>query len=335
MRTRPLMRTMEFQWHEAHWAEEDVEAAQAHARAALEAYARFLSEQAAIPAIYGEKTQLERFAGAQTTLTAEARMIDGKALQCATSHVMDEGFAAAYGIQYTGKGGTQNTPVTGSWGMSTRIIGAIVMTHADEAGMVMPPRLAPVQAVVMTAGFREGLDEEARQVVEALKRDLESMNLRVQLDLRDERIGAKHFKWEKEGVPLRIVVGPREVKAGQAVVVRRDDSSQQTVSFEGAGAFVKKTLNTVHMDMFQRAQERLWSSTRRIETLEDFEDEISKVENAFVLAGWSDTPDAERLLKERYGYTVRCIPDEQSMDVSRCFLTGEPATKAALIAKSY
>lgn len=336
MRTRLLTRTFEFFWHEAHWAIEDEQDAHDHTLTALDQYRAFIQDHLAIPVIAGEKTALERFAGADRTYTVETRMLDGKALQSGTSHMMGKGFAETYDISYDdGKGGVVH-PATGSWGMSTRILGAIVMTHSDDRGLVFPPKIAPWQCVVMSVPSNKvGMEDKISACTKDLTTKLKRMGVRYKTDTSDERLGKKQFHWEKQGVPIRIIVGATEVAGGIVSMKRRDTGEVANVDLDQLEAHLPAFLEEMQADMFEAASRKLSNNTLKISTLSDFESAIAAQDNAFMMAGWCNENDAEHALKERYGYTVRCVPFSPQTTEKTCFLTGKPAKVQALIAKAY
>lgn len=335
MRTRPLMRTMEFQWHEAHWAITEPEGARKHTFDALDQYTDFIQDVLAIPVIPGEKTEMERFAGADMTLTVEARMLDGKALQCGTSHMMGRGFAEAYNIGYTNSDGTLSHPITGSWGMSTRILGAIVMTHSDEKGLSLPPAIAPIQAVLMTVSTGNHTGEAFDNAVHNIKLSLEQSGVRFSVDDSDVRPGRKQYHWEKQGVPVRILYGKQEMANEYVTIVRRDTGEKTFISEADLPTALPTLLDQIQCEMFARAQARLLDNTVKVTNLSEFEDAIRSTSNAFIAAGWCGTREAEEQLKKDYGYTVRCIPFTPLSDFGTCFLTGQPAQAQVIVAKSY
>lgn len=334
-RTRPLMRTMEFFWHEAHWAIAHRDEAISHTREALNTYTRFMEDILAIPVVPGEKTRNERFAGAEMTLTVEARMLDGKALQCGTSHMMGTGFAAAYGISFPSGKNQRLHPVTGSWGMSTRIMGAIVMTHSDERGLVLPPMIAPTQCVILAVHDGQEPSENFRSKLKGLTETLSRTGLRFAVDDKPVRLGRKHFAWEKLGVPLRLVFGPDEMAKDEVTIIRRDTGDVVRVPHEYLTAQLPVLVKEMQQDMYGRAKARLDFNVIHVGSLEEFETVIRSHKNAFVAAGWCDDADAENRLKEEYGYTIRCIPFAPYSSFARCFFTGQPARAQVLIAKSY
>ncbi|PID44227.1 MAG: proline--tRNA ligase [Proteobacteria bacterium] len=336
MRTKLLLRTFQFSWHESHWAMERHDDALQHTLDALNKYKVFCQEVLAIPVIDGEKSERERFAGADKTFTIEARMPDGKALQAGTSHLMGKGFADAYGISFAGRDGEPCSPFTGSWGMSTRIMGAIVMTHSDDRGLVLPPRISPYQVVLMVVQDSQTQDCSAFQKkVQDIKQALEKSSARFTIDDTDERLGKKQFHWEKQGVPIRIVYGANEMQDGTVTLIRRDTGAKLVVAEHSLQEELQTLLIEIQKDLLSKASKRLSQETVSISTLKDFETAIESQENGFFSVGWCDEVEAELHLKERYGYTIRCYPLNPETSFSRCFLTGKPSKTQAIVAKAY
>jgi prolyl-tRNA synthetase len=331
-RTLPFLRTMEFHWQEGHTAHFTEEEARAEALLMAEEYRRFTQDELAIPCISGRKTPRERFAGAVDTFTIESLMPSGKALQCATSHYLGSEFAGAFGVHCIGARDERMPVHTTSWGMSTRIIGAIIMTHADDLGMVMPPRIAPLQVVILPVGG--GAAEQIQTMARAVRDLLAAAGIRVRVDTSGERIGRQHYAWEKRGVPLRLTIGQAEVAAETVTVTRRDTGEKAVLSVAGFAENVVSLLNLQHHSLLARAAGRLAERTRTIETLTDLETGQAEGAGLFA-AGWAGGEAEEEMLKERFETTIRCIPDRPSVTLSRCFLTGQPAREQVLIAKAY
>lgn len=336
MRTKLLLRTFQFSWHEAHWAIDAREDAERHTVNALRQYKDFCHNVLAMPVIDGEKSKLERFAGAEKTLTVEARMPDGKALQVGTSHLMAKGFAEAYDIKYT-HNNVISSPFTGSWGMSTRIMGALVMTHSDNNGLILPPKISPYQVVVMTVSDdKTKSNEMLSYYLDTLTKILSNANVRFFVDNNDERIGRKQYHWEKQGVPIRIIVGNNEILQNNITLIRRDNGENIKVMLDCyLEDIILDTLDNIQKNLFELASQKLYDNIVHIESLDEFENMISVTENIFCTVGWCDEDEAELLLKEKYGYTVRCYPNTPLSNFDKCFLTGKPAVTQAIIAKSY
>jgi len=337
MRTRPFLRTTEFYWQEGHTAHADEEEARAEVRLMLDVYAEFAERYAALPVIRGEKTEGERFAGAVQTLTIEAMMRDGKALQSGTSHYLGQNFAKAFDIKFNDVNNEQAYAHTTSWGLSTRMIGAIIMGHGDDAGLVLPPRLAPVQVVVVPMG-RSG-DEAGRARVAAeidrLLAELRGAGVRVKVDERDANPGAKFYEWELKGVPLRVEIGPKDLESGSALVKDRLASGKESVPLSGLAAYLVKELDAFHDRLFERA--RAFRDERTV-VASNYDELVAGVERGFVIASHCGDPESERVIQEATKATVRCIPLE-GIDATgtKCVHTGRPSAypTKVVFAKAY
>jgi len=325
MRTRPFLRTTEFLWQEGHTAHANEEEARFEVRQMLDVYATFAEAFAAVPVIRGEKTEGERFAGAVQTLTIEAMMRDGKALQSGTSHYLGQNFAKAFDITFNDVNNEQAYAHTTSWGLSTRMIGAIIMAHGDDAGLILPPKLAPTQVVVVPMGRsndeagRARVTDEVERVAGALRR----AGVRVHVDTRDANPGAKFYEWEQKGVPLRVEIGPKDLDAGTALVKDRLAEDKTAVPLDGLVAYLVEALPAFHDRLFARA--RAFRDERTVEA-HTFEELVAGVERGFVIATHCGDPDSERAIQEATKATVRCIPLEGvSAEGSTCVHTGRPS----------
>ncbi len=349
MRPRILLRTAEFLWQEGHTAHETRDDAMAETKQMLEVYRAFAEEVLALPVITGEKIAAERFPGAEVTLCIEAMMQDGRALQAGTSHYLGQNFAKACGIQFQGRDGALAYAHTTSWGASTRLLGALIMTHADDNGMKMPPRIAPWQIVILPI-MRDGSDNDAvLSYAESLKKELEALTyagqpLRVKLDKRDLAGSDKRWEWIKKGAPLLLEVGPRDVEGGKVCVTRRD-------RFESGKQFVERAAFVAEAtDQLQQIQQSLYDAAlalREARTVRDIKDWAAfeayfqkDADNSFVSgqgfvrAKWCG--DAETLAKlDPLGVTVRCIPFDQDGTAGTCVLSGKPATQEVIFARAY
>jgi prolyl-tRNA synthetase len=315
---------------------ENREDALQHTLDALQRYKAFCHDVLAIPVIDGEKSARERFAGADKTFTIEARMPDGKALQAGTSHLMGRGFADAYGISFKSSNGQYSNPFTGSWGMSTRIMGAIVMTHSDDSGLVLPPKISPYQAVLMVVQDSQTLDCNAfKKKLRDIEQSLVQSGVRFTVDNTEERLGRKQFHWEKQGVPIRIVYGAHEMHEGNVTLIRRDTGSKKIVQEHALQDELKVLLDEIQANLFSKATQDFANMTESVASLEEFERAIDKQENGFFVVGWCDELEAEISLKEQYGYTIRCYPLNPETKFPRCFFTGKPARTQAVVAKAY
>lgn len=329
--TRPFLRTSEFLWQEGHTAHATAEEAQEETLQQLRTYRAFMEDVLAVPVICGRKSENEKFAGAYATYTLEAMMQDGKALQMGTSHNLSDHFAKAYDIQYLSKEGRLEPCYTTSWGVSTRMIGGIIMVHGDDRGLVMPPRVAPVQVVILPiAMHKPGVLEKANELLESLK----AAGLRAQLDDRDQSAGWKFNEWEMKGVPVRVEVGPRDIENGQVVAVRRDTLEKQALPMENLADTLKELLDAVHDGMFQKALAFRETKTVKAST---FDELAAGVQNGFVLAPWCGCSDCEDEIRAKTGATTRCMPfdDAAVPEDAVCIHCGKPAVTRMYFAKSY
>ncbi|MBQ1211488.1 MAG: proline--tRNA ligase [Clostridia bacterium] len=328
--TRPFLRTMEFFWQEGHTMHETAEEALAETEQMLNVYADFCEKKLAIPVVKGRKTDKEKFAGAEATYTIEAMMHDGKALQSGTSHFFGDGFSRAFDVQFTGRDNTLQYPFETSWGMSTRIIGAIIMTHGDDNGLVMPPAVAPVQVVVVpVAQHKEGVLEKAAEVTAKIKRFA-----RVKMDDSDNSPGWKFAEYEMKGVPLRLELGPRDIENNQCVIVRRDNREKTIVSLDELETKIPELLQAVHDGLYAKALAHREEMTY---TVTDFEEMKTTADTkpGFIRAMWCGDLACELKLKEEAGVTSRCMPFEQEAVADTCVCCGKPAHKLVYWGKAY
>ena len=327
--TRPFLRSREFLWQEGHTAHATHEDAQARTELMLNVYADFCEEVLAIPVIKGRKTDKEKFAGAEATYTIEALMHDGKALQSATSHNFGDGFAKAFGIQYTDKDNTLKYVHQTSWGLSTRLIGAIIMAHGDDNGLVLPPRIAPTQVMIVPIQQKkEGILEKCMEVKDMLS------NFSVKVDDSDKSPGWKFSVSEMRGIPVRVELGPKDMEANQAVLVRRDTHEKITVSLDNIAEEVGTLLETIQKDMFERAKAHREAHTYVARTFDEF---VKTVEEkpGFVKAMWCGDRACEDKIKELTTATSRCMPFEQEHLADTCVCCGKPAVKMVYWGKAY
>ena len=328
--TRPFLRTMEFWWQEGHTVHETAEEARAETRQMLEIYADLCENELAIPVIRGQKTDKEKFAGAEATYSIDAMMQDGKALQAGTSHYFGDGFARAFDITFTGRDNQLHTPFETSWGMSTRIIGAIIMTHGDDNGLVLPPAIAPIQLVIVpVAQHKPGVLEKAAELRERLSRFC-----RVKMDDSDNSPGWKFAEYEMKGVPLRLEIGPRDIEANQCVLVRRDNREKTVVSLDDLETKIPELLQAVRDGLYQKA---LANRERRTFTATTFEEmkRLADEESGFIETMWCGDEACENRVKEEAGLTSRCMPDEQKHLADVCPICGRPAKKSIIWGKAY
>ncbi len=329
--TRPFLRSREFLWQEGHTAHATAEEAQERTILMLNVYADFCEEVMSIPVIRGQKTDKEKFSGAEATYTIEALMHDGKALQCGTSHNFGDGFAKAFGIQYTDADNKLQYVHQTSWGMTTRMIGALIMVHGDDSGLVLPPRIAPVQAVVIPIQQRkEGVLEKA----EELKKILSDAGIRVKVDDTDKSPGFKFSEQEMRGIPIRVECGPKDLEQGQAVICRRDTREKTVVKFEELGEKAVEILDSIQKDMFTRAKAHLESHTYTATNYEEFKDTIEN-RPGFVKAMWCGDQACEDKIKEDVQATSRCIPFKQEHVGDVCVCCGKPAKKMVYWGRAY
>lgn len=328
--TRPFLRTMEFMWQEGHTAHATAEEAEARTEQMLNIYADFCEQYLAIPMIKGRKTDKEKFAGAEATYTIEALMHDGKALQSGTSHNFGDGFAKAFGIQFTDKDNKLSYVHQTSWGMSTRIIGAIIMVHGDDDGLVLPPRIAPVQVMIIpVAQHKEGVLEKAAELSERLGR-LYS----VKVDDSEKSPGWKFSEQEIRGIPLRIEIGPKDIEKNQAVIVRRDTREKYFVSLDEIETRTGEILELMQSEMLERARKHRDAHTYDAHTYEEFKDTVAN-KSGFVRAMWCGDLACELKIKEDTTATSRCMPFDAEPVDTRCVCCGKPAKALVYWGKAY
>ncbi len=327
--TRPFLRSCEFLWQEGHTAHATPEEAQEETIRMLNVYADFCEQYLAIPVIKGQKTDKEKFAGAVATYTIESLMHDGKALQSGTSHNFGDGFAKAFGIEFTGKDNKLTNVHQTSWGVSTRLIGAIIMVHGDDSGLVLPPNIAPIQvALIPIAQHKEGVLEKCREVKEMLS------EFTVKLDDSDKSPGWKFAEHEMKGVPLRIELGPKDIENNQAVLVRRDTREKKVVSLDNIANEVKEMLATIQDALFQKALKHREETTSCAKDFDELKD-IAQNKPGFIKAMWCGDEECEIKIKEETTVTSRCIPFEQEEISDKCVCCGKPAKKMLYWGKAY
>ena len=328
--TRPFLRSREFLWQEGHTIHATAEEAREETIRMLNVYADFCENFLAMPVVKGVKTEKERFAGAEDTYTIEALMHDGKALQSATSHYFGDGFARAFDIQFTDKDNKLKYPFQTSWGSTTRLIGAIIMTHGDNNGLVLPPKVAPIQVVVIpVAAHKAGVLEKAQELTDRL-----SKFCRVKIDTSDNSPGWKFAEYEMKGVPLRLEIGPKDIEKNQCVLVRRDNREKYFVSLDNLETEIPKLLDAVQDGLFQAALARRANMTYTAKTLDELKD-IADNKPGFIKAMWCGSRECEEKLKEYAGVSSRCIPFEQEHIADTCVCCGKPADKMLYWGKAY
>ena len=327
--TRPFLRSREFMWQEGHTVHATMEEAEERTKLMLDVYADFCAEDLAIPTIKGRKTDKEKFAGAIATYTIEALMHDGRALQSGTSHNFGDDFARAYGIQFTDKDNKLKYAFQTSWGLSTRIIGALIMVHGDNSGLVLPPKIAPTQVMIIPIQQRKaGVLEKAAEIKEMLK------DFRVKVDETDKSPGFKFAEQEMRGIPLRVEIGPRDIAEGKCVVVRRDTREKITCDIAALPEKIGELLPQIQKDMYERAKKHLEEHTFEAPDKETFE-ALFEETKGFVKAMWCGSRECEEKIKEDYSVTSRCIPYKQEQLSGVCVCCGKPAAKMVYWGRAY
>jgi prolyl-tRNA synthetase len=334
LRPRLFLRTSEFLWQEGHTLHRTEEEADQFSRTMLEVYRSFHEEILATPVIAGEKTASERFAGALSTYTIEAMMQDGKAVQNATSHFFGTGFASHFGVEFLDSDNQIKNPSTTSWGTSTRIIGSLIMVHSDDAGLVLPPKIAPIQVVIIPVLLGKN-DEEILAKADEITKSLKSLGISVKFDERDIRPGEKLFSWEKKGVPIRIEIGPKDLENEQVVVARRDTSEKQTVKIADLTKFIPELLDLIQSNLFQKAKAYRDKKIVEVSNWEEFKQEIEN--GNFVIANFDDDRETEKAIKDELKVTARCVPFyiNQKEIKGNCVYSSKPAKLRALFGRSY
>ena len=328
--TRPFLRSREFLWQEGHTAHATAAEAEERTIQMLNVYARFCEEVLAVPVIKGKKTDKEKFAGAESTYTIEALMHDGKALQSGTSHNFGDGFARAFGIQFADKDNTLKHVHQTSWGMSTRIIGAIIMVHGDDSGLVLPPRIAPTQVMIIPIQQKkEGVLDKAYALRDRLKG-----SLRVKVDDSDKSPGWKFSEQEMRGIPLRVEVGPKDIEAGRCVICRRDTREKVEAAFDELEEKLQEVLDKMQKEMLERAREHRDAQTYTAASMDEFE-KIFNEKAGFVKAMWCGEQACEDTIKEKLSVTSRCMPFEQEQIADTCVCCGRPAKKMVYWGRAY
>ena len=335
MRTRLFLRTAEFLWQEGHTAHATAEEAVEETRKMLDVYATFAEEYMALPVVRGFKSPAERFAGAEDTYSIEALMQDGKALQAGTSHFLGQNFAKAFDVKYLTKENKQEYVWATSWGVSTRLIGALVMAHSDDDGLILPPRIAPLQVVIVP--IYKGEEQKAKLDAKAneMMKDLKAAGISVKYDDNDNnRPGWKFAEYELKGVPVRVALGARDLENGLVEIARRDTKEKQNVSVENTVAHIQQLLIDIQQNLFNRALSYRDEHTTKVDTWDDF---ISVLDGkgGFVSAHWDGTAETEEQIKEKTKATIRCIPLNNEQEEGKCILTGKPSAQRVLFARAY
>ena len=332
MRTRPFLRTTEFLWQEGHTAHSTSQEAIEEARLILDLYAEFAEEWMAMPVIKGIKSPNERFAGAVETFCIEALMQDGKALQAGTSHFLGQNFAKAFEVQFLTRENKQEYVWATSWGVSTRLIGGLIMTHSDDDGLVLPPKIAPTQVVIVPIPKPS---PEIMEAAEIIAKALRSLNIRVKID-KDEtkRPGFKFAEYEMTGVPVRIGIGARDLAEGKVEIARRDTKEKLSVNTEGVAEYIKNLLEDIQNNLFTRAKTYRENMTTKVDTLEEFTHTLDE-KGGFILAHWDGSGETEEKIKELTKATIRCIPIDNDLEEGSCIFTGKPSTQRVIFARAY
>ncbi len=335
MRTRLFLRTAEFLWQEGHTAHATREEALAEAEKMNNVYAEFAESFMAMPVIKGLKSESERFAGAEETYCIEALMQDGKALQAGTSHFLGQNFAKAFDVKYATKEGGQEYVWATSWGVSTRLMGALIMTHSDDHGLVLPPKLAPTQVVIVPIYKGEEQLNELNAHVEGLVKELRSKGISVKYDNRDtHKPGFKFNEYELKGVPLRIAIGPRDLENGTYELARRDTLTKETVAADGISDLVVKLLDEIQVNLWTKALNHRSENITEVEDYDTFK-EVLEQKGGFISAHWDGTAETEDRIKEETKATIRCIPLDQKIEEGSCIYSGKPSKGRVLFAKAY
>ncbi|MCI6894791.1 MAG: proline--tRNA ligase [Bacteroidales bacterium] len=334
MRTRMFLRTAEFLWQEGHTAHATREEAEAEAVKMLNVYAEFAEKYMAVPVVKGVKSANERFAGALETYTIEAMMQDGKALQSGTSHFLGQNFAKAFDVKFVNKDNELEYVWATSWGVSTRLMGALIMTHSDDNGLVLPPHLSPIQVVIVPIYKGNEQLEEINNRINPIVENLKKMGISVKYDNADnKRPGFKFADYELKGVPVRLVLGARDLANGTIEVMRRDTLEKSTVAIDGIEEYVKNLLEDIQNNIFQKALKHREDLTYTVDTYDEFKEQIEK--GGFILAHWDGTPETEEKIKEETKATIRCIPLDGDKTPGKCMVTGKPSAQRVVFARNY
>ena len=335
MRTRLFLRTAEFLWQEGHTAHATSQEAIAESEQMLHVYADFVENYLALPVLKGVKTPSERFAGAVETYCIEALMQDGKALQAGTSHFLGQNFGKAFEVKYASKEGKEEYVWGTSWGVSTRLIGALLMAHSDDEGLVLPPKLAPLQVVIVPI-FRS--DEDLAAITEKaneIMNELRALDISVKFDNDDQsRPGFKFAQYELEGVPVRIAMGPRDLQSNTAEIARRDTKEKSVQSFDGLAGYIKGLLDDIQQNIYNKALAMRESMSTKVDTYEEFKTLLDN-KGGFLYAHWDGTAETEEKIKQETKATIRCIPLNNTQEAGKCIYSGNPSTQRVVFARAY
>lgn len=334
MRTRLFLRTAEFLWQEGHTAHATREEAMEETKRMLEVYAEFAENFMAMPVTKGFKTENERFAGADETLCIEAMMQDGKALQAGTSHFLGQNFAKAFEVKFANKEGKLDYVWATSWGVSTRLMGALIMTHSDDNGLVLPPKLAPIQVVIVNIFRNDEEKELTEKAGNEIRQKLLAKGISCKFDNRDNfKPGFKFAEYELKGVPVRIAIGPRDLASNQVELARRDTLTKELVNMDGIEDYIQQTLDAIQANLLQRAKDFRASRTVKVDSYEDFKAKLD--EGCFILAHWDGSGETEAAIKAETKATIRCIPFDAVEEAGTCVYSGKPSNKRVLFARAY
>lgn len=334
MRTRMFLRTAEFLWQEGHTAHATRQEAEEEVKKMLNVYADFAEQYMAVPVIKGVKTETERFAGAIDTYCIEAMMQDGKALQAGTSHFLGQNFAKAFDVTFMNKNNDPEYVWATSWGVSTRLMGALIMAHSDDNGLVLPPRLAPIQVVIVPIYKDAAQLDKISERVNPIMNALQDMGISVKYDDADNRRpGFKFADYELKGVPVRLAIGARDLENGTVELMRRDTLEKETLPLDGIVEHIKELLEDIQSNIFKKALDARNSRIRTVETYDEFKEEIEK--SGFILAHWDGTPETEAKIKEETKATIRCIPFDRDTTPGKCMVTGRPSEGRVIFARAY
>jgi len=335
MRTRLFLRTSEFLWQEGHTAHATREEAEKEALLMMNVYAEFAEKFMALPVLRGKKSDGEKFPGAADTYCIEALMQDGKALQAGTSHFLGQNFAKAFDVQFTNKEGKLEFVWGTSWGVSTRLMGALIMAHGDDDGLIIPPRLASIHAVIIPIFKNEDELKRISEKAEALKKNLQQAGLTVKYDARDtHKPGFKFAEYELKGIPVRIAIGPRDLENGTMEVARRDTKVKQAMKFEDAAKNIQELLEEIQANLFERALKYREEHTTIVNSYDEFKKTLDE-KGGFVLAHWDGSSETETKVKEETKATIRCIPLEENQESGACIFTGKPSSQRVVFARAY
>jgi prolyl-tRNA synthetase len=335
MRTRLFLRTAEFLWQEGHTAHSTEKEAIAEAQQMLDVYAEFAEKFMALPVLKGRKTDSERFPGAVDTLCIEGLMQDGKALQAGTSHFLGQNFAKAFDVQFTNKEGKLESVWGTSWGVSTRLMGALIMAHSDDDGLIIPPKLAPVHVVIVPIFRNDDELNKIKEKVDILVTNLRALGLSVKFDDRDtHKPGFKFAEYEMRGVPVRIAIGPRDLEAGTVELARRDTKEKKTVPMDSVAKDMIALMDDIQQNIYNRALKFRQENTTRVDSYDEMR-RILDDKGGFILAHWDGTAETEAAIKEETKATIRCIPFDSPDEDGKCIYSGKPSKKRVVFARAY